>query len=276
MTTLYLLKKKAIISAYVFLISLTIVSQNETNNTEISLSEDSVVHFFHEENDGPDSGKENFAKHITDGDLTTKWAGKCPESVYANRTGDDVIIKLGGTYDLAELQYVTLNKAYLFQIYISTTVTEDYNNATFSKVSPSDDTHLSSNTDGSWKTFDLGSNPGTTFVKIKNFGRTDSQWNTILEVKLYKKGSVASVESNELRQVSLYPTPTNNQLHIKNFNNVVSKIEVFNVLGKKLISNALENNKQTIDTSSLANGMYLVKLTSLNNESSSKMIVIQH
>ncbi|KGL62776.1 T9SS type A sorting domain-containing protein [Polaribacter sp. Hel1_85] len=111
---------------------------------------------------------------------------------------------------------------------------------------------------------------------IKCYGRSDSTWNTISELGFYKEGTTASTISNELSQISLYPIPANHQLNLKNLSNKVSKIEIFNLLGKKLITSKIEKTNLSINTSNLASGMYLVKLSDINNVSASKMIVVQH
>ena len=273
MITLNLLKqKKAFLTALLFVTSLSLFSQQTSNNTEIT----GVTVEFAFDEEVTDS-KNNVKERIVDNDDDTDWAGNL-----GNATGEaSIIFNLGAAYDLAEIQYLTVAKddPYGFQLLVSTTGSdaEDFTDVYGSAKQQS-------NIDGTYKQFVLPTiQTGVTYVKLICLGRIDantesntSAWNTISELRFYKEGSVASITSNELRQVSLYPSPTNNQLRLKNFNDKVSKIEIYNLLGKKLISSKIENSNQTINTSQLANGIYLVKLSDVNNVSATKKIVVQH
>ena len=67
-------------------------------------------------------------------------------------------------------------------------------------------------------------------------------------------------------QVSVYPNPVNDVLRISKD---VATVEVFNILGQRIIS---ASNVNSIDTSSLENGSYIVKLTSDEGLTASKRI----
>lgn len=273
MITLNLLKqKKAYFSVLIFLLAFNTNAQETpvtTSNTEITTG--IVVEFAFDEE--VTDTKENVKERITDNDPDTDWAGNL-----GNATGEaSIIINLGAAYDLAEIQYLTVAKddPYGFQLLVSTTGKAD---GDFTDVYAG--AKQQSNIDGTYKQFVLPSvQSGAKYIKLICFGRINasteantSAWNTISELKFYTEGSTASTINNELSQVSLYPSPTNNQLNILDYNDKVSKIEIFNLLGKKVIS----SSSQTINTSNLANGIYLVKLSDVNNISATKKIVIQH
>jgi poly(beta-D-mannuronate) lyase len=274
MITLNLLKqKKSYLSVLVFLLTLNTFSQDPVTTSNDEITSGIVVDSaFDEEVNGSD--KNNIKERIIDNDVDTDWAGNL-----GNASGEaSVIFSLGAAYDLAEIQHLTVAKSdpYAFQLLVSTdgtNFTDVYSGAI-----------QQSNLDATYKQFILPSvQTAITHVKLICFGRIDatteankSDWNTISELKFYKEGTTASTISNELSQVSLYPSPAKNQLSLKNFSNKVSKIEIYNLLGKKLISNKIVNANQTIDTSNLANGIYLVKLSDDNNVSATKKIVIQH
>lgn len=275
MITLNLLKqKKTCLAVLVFLLTLNTFSQDPitTSNDEITAV---VADFAFDEE--VTATKNNVKENIVDDDTDSDWAGNL-----GNATGEpSLIFNLGGTYDLAEIQYLTVAKPdpYAFQLLVSTTgsasgdFTDVYGGAL-----------QQSNLDATYKQFILPSvQTGVTYVKLICFGRIDatteantSQWNTISELKFYEEGTTASVISNELSQVSLYPSPADNQLSLKNISDKVDKIEIYNLLGKKLITNKIVSLNQTINTSNLANGIYLVKLSDVNNVSTTKKIVIQH
>lgn len=144
-----------------------------------------------------------------------------------------------------------------------------------------------SNLDATYKQFVLPSvQTAVTHVKLICFGRVNasteantSAWNTISELKFYLEGSTASLKDNELSGASFYPNPANNSLFLSNFSDKANKVQVVSLEGKVILSrniNSLEKDI-TIDTSLLANGIYLVKLSdTTRNLNDSKMIVIQH
>ena len=73
--------------------------------------------------------------------------------------------------------------------------------------------------------------------------------------------STASVENNDLIGVSLYPNPSNSSWNIKTDNAAINSIEVFNVLGRRIISQKNNTNAVSISTQGLANGIYTAKIT---------------
>jgi glucose/arabinose dehydrogenase len=87
--------------------------------------------------------------------------------------------------------------------------------------------------------------------------------------------STASTTSFENSGFSLYPNPANNSFTIKSTNgNEISKVALFDVSGKLLLSKeATKNHIQTIDISSLSNGVYIVNVTAVDgNNYSSKLV----
>ncbi len=276
MITLNLLNaKKNYLSGLILLFTLNLVAQDPVTTTNNEITSGITVEFVFDEE--VTATKNNVIGNSIDGDPDTDWAGNL------GNTADEasIIYNLGGTYDLAEIQYLTVVKddPYAFQLLVSTTGTDS---GDFTDVFGGD--LQQSNLDGTYKQFTLPSvQTGVKYVKLICFGRINatteantSQWNTISELKFYTEGAVASTINNELSKVSLYPSPANNQLSIKNLNNKVSKVEIFNLLGKKLISKNIESLNPTINTSNLTNGIYLVKLSDLNNTSAIKKIIVQH
>jgi poly(beta-D-mannuronate) lyase len=275
MTTLNLLnRKKASLCALLFLSTFVAFSQDPvaTSNDEIT----TVTNIFVFDEEVTDT-KNNVIARTLDGDPDTDWAGNL-----GNATGEaSLIYDLGGAYDLAELQYLTVAKSdpYAFQLLVSTTGSDS---GDFTDVYGG--AKQQSNLDATYKQFTLSSiQTGVKYVKLICFGRINatteantSAWNTISELKFYKEGTTASTISHELSQVSLYPSPANNQLSFKNFNDKISKIEIYNVLGKKVLSTKISNSEQTINTSQLVNGIYLVNLSDENNISATKKIIIRH
>ena len=69
----------------------------------------------------------------------------------------------------------------------------------------------------------------------------------------------------------VYPNPVNNVLHIELQFAKQTQLEIYNVLGKLVISKTL-NNSETIQTERLSDGMYILRLTQDNTTISKKLI----
>ena len=70
---------------------------------------------------------------------------------------------------------------------------------------------------------------------------------------------------------SFYPNPVKNVLNLS-YNQEISSVEVFNLLGQKVSSNRVSANNAQIDMSNLPKGAYLVKVTSDNQVKTIKVI----
>ncbi|PTX62342.1 putative secreted protein (Por secretion system target) [Kordia periserrulae] len=68
---------------------------------------------------------------------------------------------------------------------------------------------------------------------------------------------------------TMYPNPVKNELFI-NSENDIQKVEIFNITGQRILE---ANNSKRINTSSLRNGIYMVKLTSENGGVSVKKLI---
>ena len=66
---------------------------------------------------------------------------------------------------------------------------------------------------------------------------------------------------NEISEasVNVYPNPANNTLYVNATSNI-SKIEVFNTLGQKVMTVSANDNHAKLNTSNLSKGMYMLKL----------------
>ncbi|MGO2357430.1 T9SS type A sorting domain-containing protein [Mesonia sp.] len=82
-----------------------------------------------------------------------------------------------------------------------------------------------------------------------------------------------SVNNHALTNVSLYPNPTNTGfVTIGTTSSEAASIEVYNLLGKQVIAQTLTNS--TLNVSSLASGVYLVKV-SVEGKTATKKLVIK-
>lgn len=68
------------------------------------------------------------------------------------------------------------------------------------------------------------------------------------------------VDAYELAKTKLYPNPTTGLVSIRNEEVVISEVNVYDVYGKLQKSEKVDNNNANLDLSSLANGMYIVRI----------------
>ena len=78
------------------------------------------------------------------------------------------------------------------------------------------------------------------------------------------------VDSFNTNTISVFPNPVNDILTVKSKSNI-NKVEVYSVLGKKVLSNNLSSN--TLNMESLSKGVYIVKLYQDNQAIGVKKIV---
>lgn len=103
----------------------------------------------------------------------------------------------------------------------------------------------------------------------KNYtGADTSGWGTVkdLLIEVVAAGTLTTEKFNNF-EFSMYPNPTNKVLTISS-KETLKSVEIFNLLGKKVLS----STKNTIDVSSLSSSVYLVKLTSDKGVSTKKLI----
>ncbi len=81
--------------------------------------------------------------------------------------------------------------------------------------------------------------------------------------------SVADVSFNNT--ITMYPNPASTILNITSNDNTIESVEVYNIIGKKVI----DTTSQSIDISTLTNGIYITKIKSDNNRFAIKKFVKQ-
>ena len=92
------------------------------------------------------------------------------------------------------------------------------------------------------------------------------------EVKIVGSAEdTASIDKNNLSNVSLYPSPAQNELTIS-AENTIQNVTVYNVLGRKVQSFNVNATSKKIDVSFLSTGIYILKYTANNVVGSMKFI----
>jgi sugar lactone lactonase YvrE len=83
--------------------------------------------------------------------------------------------------------------------------------------------------------------------------------------------------SGEDTPINIYPNPANNELRIEALGNVkYSNVEMYSILGSKVIEQKFTTNKITLNVQGLSAGMYLVKLNTTDGSYVVKKLEIQH
>jgi hypothetical protein len=82
--------------------------------------------------------------------------------------------------------------------------------------------------------------------------------------------STLSVTTNELSELTIYPNPVKEHIHISQLNTNLLKAELYNLNGQLVLSQ--ENNLTTIHVSKLQSGIYMLKLYSENAQRTIKIV----
>lgn len=92
------------------------------------------------------------------------------------------------------------------------------------------------------------------------------------------EGSVATFSNVTLSntnfekvELSIYPNPTSNLLHIETSQTDISRVEIFDVQGKRVMQVSATNLSE-IDVSQLINGMYFLKVSTSDGELTRKFV----
>ena len=129
-----------------------------------------------------------------------------------------------------------------------------------------DDDGATETTFGLTKLALTGQTPGATLL-IRLFGYNGTQGS--YSISAYD-GSLGS-SSFDNTNFTYYPNPVKNILNLF-YNQEISSVEVFNLLGQKVSSNTINANDAQINMSNLSKGAYMVKVTSNNQVKTIKVI----
>ena len=83
--------------------------------------------------------------------------------------------------------------------------------------------------------------------------------------------ATASIDKNNLLEISIYPNPASNRLNIS-AQSTIKSAAIYNLLGKEVMNLEINKNSESIDVSNLASGMYLIKYSIDNAIGTAKFI----
>lgn len=111
------------------------------------------------------------------------------------------------------------------------------------------------------------------FDALKEFAITNNNKNNSWYDNLYfYKGTTLGAVDFEIEGLRAYPNPANSEWVISTKDQIINSIEVFNVLGEKVISLQPNSLSVKVDASSLATGMYFSTITTESGTASKKLV----
>ena len=104
-------------------------------------------------------------------------------------------------------------------------------------------------------------------------GRPSTSHDVVIDSVVFSYVTPLSTNDNLIQDFSIYPNPVNNKVNIVLNNNNISKVQLYNILGKKVLeTKSLKNN--SLNVSSLNSGVYFLKIYNTENKSATKKIII--
>ena len=125
------------------------------------------------------------------------------------------------------------------------------------------------------------------FVATLNQGLVTPVWkadfaspiNNGFPIIMWQEGGATGIEENNADKsiISLYPNPANNFITIQSDDASVSlqHVEVYDVIGRKVVSETLDGQRQELSIAKLLSGMYHVRVQTSNGCYSNLKLVVQ-
>ena len=179
----------------------------------------------------------NIPANAYDNDPGTRWSGQ--------GVGTEIVFELDGAYRVDSMTISFLDgdaRFSYFEIEIST------NGVDFTPVA---DNLSNSKTTNNEEAFDI--NASGTFIKIIGNGNSVNLWNSITEVNFYGEATLITSATQTAEVISIYPNPTSGLVYFSEQINY----QIIDALGNVITEGQGEN----VDISSVAAGLYFVKLT---------------
>src|SRR5690606_33753619 len=83
--------------------------------------------------------------------------------------------------------------------------------------------------------------------------------------------STLSSDEFDMSSIKVYPNPVKNELHINLNTNFETTVEIYNVLGRRMLNQTIQNS-EILSTENLSTGVYILKLTQGNQSITKKLI----
>jgi hypothetical protein len=135
---------------------------------------------------------------------------------------------------------------------------------------------LPSTNPGTWISIDI---PFTAFTPINGASRNDfvqfvisSDLGTVYYDNLYIHKNTLGVNEFDTASFNVFPNPSKDSWTVKTTNIDMTSIQVFDVLGKNVLSLNPNASETTIDGSSLKTGLYFARITTNGSMNTVKLI----
>jgi hypothetical protein len=112
-------------------------------------------------------------------------------------------------------------------------------------------------------------NNGEPYLAFMNSMNSDFAY----RVNVMKFSNNLGVLDYEVLNISLFPNPSNGDVALTNLPIGKTKIKIFDIKGKELVSKNTNTTSTTINTSDFKNGVYLIKIENNGNSINKKLII---
>mgnify|MGYP003683458695 CR=1 FL=1 len=196
---------------------------------------------------------DNIPENTLDGDDSTRWS--------ANSSDGSAYL----TYDLQCKKTVTSVKIYFHK--------GDQRTSSFKIATSNDGTNFtditsvltSSGSTVGFENFPFSPFQEVQYIRVYGYGNSEgSGWNSYEEVQVFGNDTCDSLTLVDAKltenQISFYPNPAKSKLNIVSNKNDIGLVEVFDLLGKKIVSKRIQTDKGYISTPTFSKGIYLIKI----------------
>ena len=106
---------------------------------------------------------------------------------------------------------------------------------------------------------------------ITEFLITTSAGTAYIDNIYFHNNAVLSTDQFETAEFSVFPNPTNGEWNI-NSNSEMSKVALFDILGKKVLTITPNAMEATIDATSFRTGVYFARIEGINGTKTVKLV----
>ncbi len=124
--------------------------------------------------------------------------------------------------------------------------------------------------------FGANSNPNLTCIQVDNVAYSNVNWSNIDAAASFSTncGATSVADTDKLATVQIIPNPVNSYVTINGLNNF-QIMDLINMQGQIIKTILVNGNSSLVDASSIANGIYQLKLSS-SKQSQIERLVVEH
>lgn len=111
--------------------------------------------------------------------------------------------------------------------------------------------------------------PAATAGKVQYYSSSDPDFAPVLNLA-YGQAPSAIKETTDANEFSIYPNPTNGLLNIERGSELITHLEVSNMLGQVVLQPQMQQN--TINISTLPSGIYMLNITTKSGKTSQRIV----